>query len=75
MQSAIVEYLRDHEPATATEVAQGIGKSRNSVHKPLRKLVEKGVVSRTAPRATGRPGRPAYIFSRATEDETCDAGN
>lgn len=59
VEGLVLEALSTTEPRTINDLAQATGKSTNSLRRVLRKLVQEGAVSATAP-ATSR--RRAYVL-------------
>lgn len=57
------------EPLTATEVAKALNLHHNTVREHLDSLVDAGFV-RSAPRPTGKRGRPALLYSPTAPDPT-----
>jgi predicted ArsR family transcriptional regulator len=72
---AVLQHLKREGAATAGELAERLGTTREGARQWLRVLEKEGAIARTAPRETGDAGRPAVSFALTPEGEHLFAKN
>jgi predicted ArsR family transcriptional regulator len=72
---AVLQHLKREGAATAGELAERLGMTREGARQWLQVLEKEGAIARTAPRETGGAGRPAVSFALTPEGEHLFAKN
>ncbi|HLW75230.1 MAG TPA: helix-turn-helix domain-containing protein [Gammaproteobacteria bacterium] len=72
---AVLQHLKREGAATAGELAERLGMTREGARQWLQVLESEGAVARTALRETGDAGRPAVSFALTPEGEHLFAKN